>query len=378
MEIDPTEGPWVQQIFQWYATGVKAREIRRRLIAEGAPQRTATQHKWHRGIIQQMLGHECYATGQTDYDLAGQRYEIALPVLIDPDTAAQVTARRENYKRYPAGNQKALALAAGKVYCHSCGVRMAVVSVKSRGKEYYYYRCRDNAAGMHAPECAGNLAMRALDEQIWAKVWQAMSDRGEFEQALAARIEALQAQEIDAEAECARLECKLDDLKMERQRVITQWRKGKMTDDDYDLQLGALTFEQAGMESELGKMRLLVGDQATKLLTIAARYRQDARRGMAGLNEPAKSGAHAQKQFDTRRKYIEGLVERADVGADKKPQVTLVFDFSELGIRQATARSGWTQSIHGRGARRWRARAPPRSSERRWSGPRPRTRTSWG
>ena len=45
IEIDPIEGPWVTQIWRWYGAGVKAREIRRRLIVEAAPQRKATKHQ---------------------------------------------------------------------------------------------------------------------------------------------------------------------------------------------------------------------------------------------------------------------------------------------------------------------------------------------
>ena len=200
IEIDPIEGPWVTQIWRWYGAGVKAREIRRRLIVEAAPQRTATKHHWHKGVIQQLLANACYHTGSTNFEIAGQRFEVSLPALVDADTAARVKARRESYKKYPAGNQKALALAAGKVYCQACGVRMAVVSTTSRGKAYQYYRCINNTCGMHGAGCAGNIPMASLDAAIWAKVWRALQEKGEFEQALEARIAELQSQEIDAES----------------------------------------------------------------------------------------------------------------------------------------------------------------------------------
>jgi chromosome segregation ATPase len=206
-----------------------------------------------------------------------------------------------------------------------------VAATKSRGKAYYYYQCQNYNRGVHGAGCAGNIAMAGLDTQIWAKVWKAMTEkRGEFQLALEARIAELQAQEADAETECARLQEQLDGLLMERQKVITQWRKGKMTDTDYDLQLGALTIEQAGVEKDLSTKSLLAGNQAEHLIAIANRYRADTARGMAGLNDAPKTAEHALKQFETRRKYIDGLVVRADVQADKTPLVTLEIDLSEL------------------------------------------------
>ena len=144
---------------------------------------------------------------------------------------------------------------------------------------------------------------------------------------------------------------------MERQKVITQWRKGKMTDMDYDLQLGALTIEQAGVEKDLSKNSLLVGSQAEQLIAVANDYRGDVRRGMAGLNDEPKTPAHARKQFETRRKYIAGLVVRVDVQADKTPLVQLEINLSEqLRIKQATAQIRWSQSTHAAAGPRWHAR----------------------
>ena len=171
-ELDPLEAPWVTQMWRWYAEGHKVSEIRRRLIVEGAPQRSATKHHWHPAVIQKYIHTDSYYLGITDVEIAGQRFEVPTPILVDAATAARVKARRESYKIYPAGNQKALALAAGKVYCQACGVRMRVYSTTSRGKAYIYYCCRNYSRGLPIAGCAGNIPLTSLDNQIWAKVWR--------------------------------------------------------------------------------------------------------------------------------------------------------------------------------------------------------------
>lgn len=114
---------------------------------------------------------------------------------------------------------------------------------------------------------------------------------------------------------------------MERQKVITAWRKSKMTDEDYDLQIGALSIEQKGLERELAEKSLLVGDQAEKLIEFAHTYRREIRAGLAELNAKPDSPEEAKRQFALKRKAVETLVTRVEVLSDRSVRVTFSLDY---------------------------------------------------
>jgi hypothetical protein len=175
-----------------------------------------------------------------------------------------------------------------------------------------------------------SVAVPKFDAILWGKVWRAITDSGEFESLIAARIEALKAQEIDAAAERERLQNRLDDIAMGRQWVITQARTGKITDADMELQLGALAIEQAGLERELNGNRLLIGNRAERLIELAELYRCQVLEGAEGLNGKPTSAEHARRQFELRRKFIDGLVTRIDLRPDCDMTIQVDINFGEL------------------------------------------------
>jgi hypothetical protein len=63
--------------------------------------------------------------------------------LIDSTTAEKVQARRERYKKYPAGNLKARSLVAGVIYCEACNNKMSVQTCKSERGAYLFYGCQN-------------------------------------------------------------------------------------------------------------------------------------------------------------------------------------------------------------------------------------------
>jgi hypothetical protein len=60
-----------------------------------------------------------------------------------------------------------------------------------------------------------------LDDEVWKRVWGLVSDPVAIGRAIDIRIAQIQAEEIDAETECKRFKHELEELVMERQKVIT-------------------------------------------------------------------------------------------------------------------------------------------------------------
>ncbi len=333
-QIDPEESGWVLEIWRWFGEGLSGRTIRQRLIGGNAPQRIGGKYPWSVSFIYQMLKKDYYHAGHIKRHWGGTVYEIPIPSIVDGETALCVRQRFARYRPYPAGNIREHALAAGLAYCKTCNVKMMVISRKKRGRTYAYYKCfTQSTVGERSCGCAGSAKMGRIDAELWKRVWALIAEPGEFERRLEARIAALQAEEVDAEAACERLERRLDDLAMNRQQVITWALQKTISEADLELRLAGMTIEQNGIEREMNDKRLLVGNRAERLIELAALYRERVRRGAEGINDAPISEEHARRQFELRRKFVEGLVTRVDVLPDKTIEVHAELELApgELG-----------------------------------------------
>ncbi len=332
-EINPDESRWLVKMWRWCAAGAALKEIRRRLIKAGARPRFAVKRPWQIGTIRKFLKAEYYYTGVQRIVWDSEVYEIKTPTLIDAETARRVREHFERFKKYPAGNMKAHALAAGLTYCKACNSRMSVVSkfghrVMQNGKRvrYPHYLCAMFYQDVPSNGCAQTVSAAKLDQQIWEKVWSLVSEPGKFERAIERRIQELQAKEMDAKAECDRLEKQLESLEQERQRIITLARKGLITEADLDQQLAVWRIEQDGTEREWNEKRLLIGNRLERLRELARIYREEVTAGATDINDKPETPAHEQLQFEARRKIVQRLVTRVDVCPDKTPTVHTEID----------------------------------------------------
>lgn len=355
--INEAEVQWVKLIWRLYAEGVSVNEIRRRLIARDAKQRRDTRKRkpWAINYIRQILHHDFYHTGVFQVHWGDTTYDLPIPVIVDPETAARVKENQARYKAYPAGNLQVNALAAGLVYCKTCSVKMSVVNNRSynrdRSKVYLYlaYQCTCVPKQDNVPGCAGKVKMGRIDDEVWRKLWELISVPGRLEAAIETRVAELQAQEFDAEGDCAKLQKRLDDLEFERQRVITGWRKGKISDDELDTQKAALWIEESEIRREIKEKSLLLGNRAERLLAAARAYREAVAEGAIDVTKGPETPEEEARLWQFKKTMIQGLVERVDVLPNKYTEVTFTFDFSkalaDLGIDNSPAcresHTGW-------------------------------------
>jgi hypothetical protein len=196
-------------------------EIRERLITVGAKQKLGgKRYTWPAHYIRRLLRRKFYYTGMYQTTWGGETYTFPIPQIVDAGTWQMVAKRKQDYKNYPAGNLKAQidreAMAAGKVYCKACNVRMGVTTQTGRHAKYRYYKCYNYSRKQECPDCARYVRVPRLDAEIWGKVWELLTS-DKFERALEARIAELQAQESDAEAEGEKLKVRLNELGLEEQ-----------------------------------------------------------------------------------------------------------------------------------------------------------------
>ena len=123
------------------------------------------------GTIRKFLKAEYYYTGVQRIVWDGEVYEIKMPMLIDAETASRVREHFERFKKYPAGNMKTRALAAGLTYCQARNARMSVVStfghrVMQNGKRvrYPHYLCSMFCQDVPNKGCAQSVSAAKLDQ----------------------------------------------------------------------------------------------------------------------------------------------------------------------------------------------------------------------
>jgi hypothetical protein len=250
-----------------------------------------------------------------------------VPKIIDQATYQAVKDRRARYKAYPAGNFKQYALAGGLVYCHGCGVRMSVSKswARTKTKTYYYpyYRCPDYQWNFSGSECARYVSLHKADDEIWHKVWDAISDPAKLETKINKRIEELQAERADAQGDCDQIQAKLDEISFKRQQAIA-WALAKIiSEDDLKMQLAGFDWQTASLQHELAEASLLTGDHEAKLRAIADDLRAKVEVGRELLAIAGPTPEQLQDIFKFKQAIIQGLVTRIEVYADKSITVNL-------------------------------------------------------
>ena len=346
--VNEDEAEWVQQIWRWYAEGTTISEIRRRLILAGVPQKGTKKprkYEWCDNVIRRIVRREDYYTGVFISRWAGQVFEISIPTIIEAELYHAVKERQAQWKAHPAGKSRQVndsgqpvhpvyALAPGVVYCAACGVKMRVISYKKRnrqgehtGKHHDYYRCNNISRLRSFPGCAKMVRIAETDVRIWEKVWGLVAEPRALEQALATRIAELEAQEMDGEGECKRIEKELENLSLERRKYITWAGKDIITEQDLQTQLCTLNEQERLLRRDLADARLLVGGHAGQLLKLVELYRERVKIGYEAANVELDTPACSEAQLNARRRIIEGLVTKVEVAEDGNVSVHAKISF---------------------------------------------------
>lgn len=337
--IRPEESVWVVQVNQWYADGLSFGEIRQRVIMSGAPQREHPSRKkarvridWNKTILQRFVTAPVYRTGKQVIKFAhGRTVEIPCPVLIDVDLARRVAERHERNKRHPARHKKYHYLIDGLAYCEDCQVKMqARTRIRSANWIEQSYVCHYHNSGYRAGKaglnCCKHVTVKKIDSEVWHAVWRVISDDEFFESRIQMKIDTLRQQEQNAERELSRLNAMLGDLTMQRQKIISWGRTGKISEADMDMQLGSLKIEELTVRKQIDETSLLVGNQAERLINFVNKYRAKLRKGAQWLDTPPDTPEQAEEHFKMRREIVDAIVTRVEINAHKAPHVYFVFD----------------------------------------------------
>lgn len=271
MVIVEEEARWVHQIFAWYVARVPLMEIRRRLIAAGAPQKGSSRPpkiQWSVTVIQAMLiNAQSYASGVKIQRRIGEEFQIPIEPIIDLATLQRVLDRRAANKRHPANHQKADYLLGGLIKC-ACGRTWAAntrtLKTDRAGNTIRRKTPNGNicAASEHpehvSPDCPRSIGSKKADDLAWSKVRTALDNPDLLIAGAQEYVDQLRSQAESILKDQAAIQARLDGFESERQNVIRLARKNLITDDELSLQLVELDLNDLNARKALAECQQIV------------------------------------------------------------------------------------------------------------------------
>jgi hypothetical protein len=347
IEVVEEEAKWVRQVFAWYVERVPLMEIRRRLIEAGAPQKGSSvprKIQWARSSIQAILGAaKVYAFGIKTYTRDGEAFEIPVPPILELEVYQRFVEVRKANKKHPANNVKHDYLIGGLVYC-DCGRKWGARSGSrwrrnskgervERKKRTGTYYCREVHQERVHPDCPRTIGSKRADVYVWSKVCEVLGNPEILLIEARKQIDDLRQRAGGVQAEQERLQNELDALVMERQWVITYARKGTITTEDMEYQLGSLTLQELSLRQEMLNVSEVARLSAFgNWEDVAREYLSSLHDGLEELNTEPETEEERHELFEMRRKIVLALVEKVLITRDKDEEKKLTVIF-KLDVR---------------------------------------------
>jgi DNA invertase Pin-like site-specific DNA recombinase len=359
IEVVPEEAQWVRQIFEWYIDGVPIKIMRKRLIAANAPQKMATnarQIRWSVGAIGAILhAAKEYTTGVKIQRREGESFSIQHEPILDVKTYQRYLKVKQKYT-FPVRNiPRDDFLLRGLLFC-PCNYRMQVqINRPDRekwdgqwipGKLSGLYICSCRHDELVSPECPNHVNYRDADAEVWRQVCAAISNPDFLVEQARLIVEELKNHAMLFSSEKERLEKTLGNLFMDRQWVITQARKGVITEEAMETQLKEMSLLEVKLKGELGSLQQTIDERVLREWEPKVRqYLDDLQEGLQVLNSTPETLQEQAKVLDLKRRTIEMLVEKVVV--DRSLQYTVTIRLDLLNLLENDRNSGGASSSSG-------------------------------
>jgi site-specific DNA recombinase len=323
--VDEDQAAVVRRIFHLYVhEGMGLIPIAELLNAEGVPSpyeargRTTKRwpdgrRRWSTGTLSRLLRNSVYVGRYRAGARSGQEIaECETPRLVD-DATYQAAQRLLGERFIEATrNARRLYLLRGLIRCH-CG--RTVVGDGHRSRAQYYYVCpADRRHFRMRAEVLEGIVVQ--DIAAWAR------DPGPIIQRLRERLAEHLAEARQAAEEVTRLRQEIAARQAEQDRVITLYRKGRITDQQLDTQLDALNAEIAVLQDRYQQVfQRQVAAQSQEAAVLSAEALLGRLRAQADRLEHESS----EEADRLRRDVIKLLVAGMQVQPDATPVVRYRF-----------------------------------------------------
>jgi site-specific DNA recombinase len=344
-----TEAALVQDLFQRMAHGSSSVIEACRLNALGVPTTryygTGTRReggkKWHPGPIAGMIANPTYRGTHVLQSRYGA-IEREVPALVDAVLWEQANAQIKRNQKLPKANATRVYLLRGLITCGQCGsAYVGQVKPYRSGNQMIYYRCSGRSLsrvpGRQVRCHARVINATWLEAEIWAHCRAFILNPGE------ALAEAQQ-QLHDWTAQVAQIEIHRDgylralqEKHTERERVMTLFRRGRVTLHEAEAELDAIAKEETALRQQLSAI------EAQKALAEAFEsHLTDASLLLTRL-QTHLAQVEAENDIATKRQVIEYLVRGIHIDTPEgekpgNPYVTVTYTFSQECVASSSRR----------------------------------------
>jgi len=353
IEIVEIEAKWVRKIYEWYNQGVKLMEIRRRLIEAHAPQKGSSKLRkidWAISSIQSVLkAGEAYYRGIKLQSRDGEVFEIPAPPIIDSETYQRYLAVRERNTKHPMFNRRHDYLISGPLKC-ACGRKWVGRTQSSKVRKNrkgelverktltsMYYCTQIHKEVIHE-DCPRTIGHHKADDYAWEKIFNVIENPEKIICAVRDHVDELRRKAKSATQDNDRIQRELDNLFMERKWVITQARKGSISEKDMDEQLAELSAHEMALKQEIE----MVTDES--LLSSLDHWEECAREyfadlvvGLAELKIVPQSDEERLNQFELKRMAVNTLVEEILIRKDRSLDVIIRVNLLQIVQKRSSA-----------------------------------------
>ena len=278
LEINGEEGSVVRWIFDLYVKGSSIRQITGKLNDLGIPTPIPSKYGWLTSRVAIILSRSAYC-GEAYYNQtrgSGKRHfkpkeewiPIPCPAIISRETFEAVQVRKKDNRRFLRKTSKHTFLLKHLLYCSECGMRFygttlgatfTKVLADGTRKTYHhkneqaFYMCRGMKFYPHIYDCRSPKRIWAHDIEplVWNKIDETLRSPEMLKLALNNRLEQIQSDIANEEQHLKLVKDNIDRCKQEENWVITQAKKGAITEEQMDLQLRASMEERGRYETEL-------------------------------------------------------------------------------------------------------------------------------
>jgi site-specific DNA recombinase len=218
----------------------------------------------------------------------------------------------------------------GLIKCGLCGMTyIGVATNGSNGKKQFHYRCN----GAHSPAlywARGRCTSKSvrgdfLEQQVWSDVEAFLRNPEPVLEQLQARLagEAKGTENIQKQA--VRLDCLLEQKTTERSRLLSLYRRERLSDAELDAQMDEIAKEQAALEIQVSELRGCIRGQGSIVATVSSAQHLLAVLRKR-LDEPIS--------WELKRRLVEVLVqgirvETVEENGVKQARTTVTYRFSQ-------------------------------------------------
>ncbi len=315
------EAKSVRQIFDWYIAGVPGYEIAKRLNKAGVPTKNRSRLGWTAQKVSELVNSECY-TGIAYYNKRqgvtnkpkdkNQWIQMSVPAIISQETWQAAQAKRQSNKPFGPRNTKAVYLTQHILLCEECNKSFLIHS----GNGPVRLVCRGMTLHPHLYNCRNpkSVKYQTIANRLWQGVKGVLESEGGLQAAIQSRVEYVAEKRDAIDGRLKELSRKLDNLKDEKDIVITGFRKGLYSEEELQHQLSAIQEDEQQYKTEIDS---LLADKRLQGDTQAV-YEQ-ARQLIPIMQERLNSSLSEEEKW----KIIKLLVKQALL--DKQGNLTIEF-----------------------------------------------------